>query len=429
MRTSEGNRDAANRLRGPQGRGPAKGAAHRAKAKVALLNAAELFAESAEDAAKAGLVYVSDGQPGIRRVRHGHHFAYYAPGKRRIGDPAALNRIARLAIPPAYEDVWICTDPRGHIQATGRDARGRKQYRYHGEWRAQRDGDKFERMVDFGASLPRLRRRLRRDLGRPGLPRDKVLAVVASLLDTTRVRIGNPEYARDNKSFGLTTLRNRHVKFLRERRALLRFPGKGGAQHEVVVDDKRIVRIVRRCQDLPGQLLFQYIDDEGERRPIDSEMVNDYLREAMGGEFTAKDFRTWGATVRAIALMAATPLPERESERAMKACINDVIRQVAQDLRNTPAVCRKSYINPQVFSAWRSGALHKALGDFAPGRPGARGAERFALAFFGGAPRRPAAVRRPTAARIGPLAGRRIPTTIPSAGRHQSAVVAHRLGP
>ena len=281
--------------------------------------------ESAQDAAQAGLVYVSDAQPGIRRLRRGKRFAYAGPDDRRVTDPAQLGRIARLAIPPAYTDVWICMNPRGHIQATGRDVRGRKQYRYHAQWRATRDGNKFDRMADFGAALPKLRRRLRRDLALPGLPRDKVLAVVGSLLDTTRVRIGNPEYARDNNSFGLTTLRNRHVSFIRDHRALLRFRGKGGAEHEVVVDDRRIVRIVRHCQDLPGQLLFQYVDDAGDRHPIDSEMVNAYLREAMSGEFTAKDFRTWGATVRAIVLMARTPLPERTSERALKACIVETV--------------------------------------------------------------------------------------------------------
>jgi len=384
--------------------------------------AANVLADSALDAAQAGLVYVSDTQPGIRRVRRGDRFAYVGPDKRTLTDPAQLQRIARLAIPPAYTDVWICRNPRGHIQATGRDARGRKQYRYHAQWRSARDGNKFERMTEFGAALPRLRRRLRRDLALPGLPRDKVLAVVGSLLDTTRVRIGNPEYARDNNSFGLTTLRNRHVSFLRDRRALLRFRGKGGAEHEIAVDDRRIVRIVRRCQDLPGQLLFQYVDDAGERHPVSSEMVNDYLRDAMSGEFTAKDFRTWSATVHAIALMARTPLPEGGSERALNACIVEVVRKVASELRNTPAVCRKSYINPLVFSAWRSGALHKALGAGV----GVRGAERAALRFLG-------AEKGPAPKRARPVsvlrrAMPRSPTRNAASGRQPDSAAAATVG-
>jgi DNA topoisomerase I len=378
---------------------------------------------SEQDAAQAGLVYVTDAQPGIRRVRRGKRFAYVGPDDRPLTDAAALERIARLAIPPAYTDVWICRHPRGHLQATGRDARGRKQYRYHAQWRIARDGNKFERMEDFGAALPRLRRRLNRDLALAGLPRDKVLAVVGILLDTTRVRIGNPEYARDNNSFGLTTLRNRHVSFIRDQRALLRFRGKGGADHEVVVDDRRIVRIVRHCQDLPGQRLFQYVDDAGHRHPVDSEMVNAYLREAMSGEFTAKDFRTWGATVRAISLLARTPLPERRSERALNACIVEAVRKVAEELRNTPAVCRKSYVNPAVFSAWRSGALHDVVGT----GPSARDAERVALRFLS----TPSAQRKrkkpgtPGAAAVRAVA--RSPTRSPASGRQRPAGPSARV--
>jgi len=329
--------------------------------------------------AAAGLVYVSDASIGIRRVRHGDRFIYMQAGE-QVTDEAELKRIASLAIPPAYEDVWICRNPRGHLQATGRDARGRKQYRYHPKWRLFRDGAKFERMPAFGEALPRLRRRLRRDLALPGLPREKVLAVIVSLLDATRVRIGNAEYARDNDSYGLTTLRNRHVQFVRDGRLLFRFRGKGGAEHEIAVDDKRLARLVRHCHQLPGQRLFQYVDEAGERRPIDSDQVNMYLREAMGDDFTAKDFRTWGATLRAIAIMHATPLPEPASERALTACIVDAVKQVATDLRNTPAVCRKSYINPLVFDAWRSGALHKGIGEKIAGAP--RRAERLVPAFL-----------------------------------------------
>ncbi len=356
----------------------------------------ERTAESDAILAAAGLVYVSDSSAGIRRVRQGDRFIYMR-GDEQVTDDAELKRIGSLAIPPAYEDVWICRNPRGHLQATGRDARGRKQYRYHPKWRLLRDGAKFERMPAFGEALPRLRRRLRRDLALSGLPREKVLAVIVSLLDATRVRIGNAEYARDNDSYGLTTLRNRHVQFIRDGRLLFRFRGKGGAEHEIAVDDRRLARLVRRCHELPGQRLFQYVDETGERRPIDSDQVNMYLREAMGDDFTAKDFRTWGATLRAIAIMHATPLPEPASERALTACIVDAVKQVATDLRNTPTVCRKSYINPLVFDAWRSGALHKGIGERIAGAP--RRAERLVPAFL----RRQARLAKRTAASNGAI--------------------------
>jgi DNA topoisomerase IB len=341
---------------------------------------ASAAADAMEMAVAAGLVYVSDSDPGIRRLRKGSTFAYIKPDDRPLAATSELGRIARLAIPPAYEEVWICTNPRGHLQATGRDARRRKQYRYHPEWRLVRDGAKFERMIEFGDALPRLRKRLRRDLALPGLPREKVLAVVVSLLDATRVRIGNAEYARDNNSYGLTTLRNRHVQFIRDGRLLFRFRGKGGADHEVPVDDKRLAKLVRRCHELPGQRLFQYVDEDGGRHPVDSDQVNAYLGEIMGADFTAKDFRTWGATLRAIALMAATPLPESPSERALNECIVAAVKKVAAELRNTAAVCRKSYINPVVFAAWRSGSLHKAIDDDIATAP--RRAERLALGFL-----------------------------------------------
>jgi DNA topoisomerase IB len=340
----------------------------------------DVVAEAAEMAVAAGLVYVSDSDPGIRRLRQGNDFAYVRPDDRPLVAAAELARIASLAIPPAYDDVWICTDRRGHLQATGRDARRRKQYRYHPKWRLLRDGAKFERMVEFGEALPRLRLRLRRDLALPGLPREKVLAVIVSLLDATWVRIGNAEYARDNNSYGLTTLKNRHVQFIRDGRLLFRFRGKGGADHEIALDDKRLVKLVRRCHQLPGQRLFQYVDEDGGRHPIDSDQVNAYLRDVMGADFTAKDFRTWGATLRAIALMTATPLPEAPSERALNECIVAVEKKVATELRNTPAVCRKSYINPVVFVAWRSGSLHKAIRDDITAAP--RKAERLALSFL-----------------------------------------------
>ena len=337
--------------------------------------------EAAQMASEAGLVYVSDTEPGIRRLRHGKGFRYVTPENRKLAAEKDLRRIASLAIPPAYSDVWISMQPRGHLQATGRDARGRKQYRYHADWREFRDGAKFERMVSFGTKLPKLRRRLQRDLTMPGLPREKVLAVVVSLLDATRVRVGNSEYARDNKSFGLTTLRNRHVTFVRDGRAVLNFRGKGGIPHEILIDDKKIAKIVRRCQEIPGQHLFQFINDDGQRCPIDSGQVNDYLREAMSDDFTAKDFRTWGATLHAITLLALTPLPEVPSERALKKKISEVVKQVAAQLRNTPAVCRKSYINPAVFESWRSGSIHENIDGKLTGAS-ARKAETLVLAFL-----------------------------------------------
>ena len=338
-------------------------------------------AEAAQMAIQAGLVYVSDAEPGIRRLRAGKGFRYVTPQNRPLAAHKDLRRIAALAIPPAYRNVWITLQTRGHLQATGRDARGRKQYRYHAEWRQVRDSAKFDRMVAFGEGLARLRRILRRDLALPGLPREKVLAVIVSLLDATRVRVGNSEYARDNKSFGLTTLRDRHVKFIRDGRAILNFRGKGGVQHEILINDKRIVQIVRHCQELPGQPLFQYVSDDGQRCPIDSGQVNDYLRGAMGDDFTAKDFRTWGATLHAIILLACTPLPDPLRERACKSAILDVVREVALKLRNTPAVCRKSYINPAVFDAWRSGRIHEVFnGSLTRAAP--RKAEALVLEFL-----------------------------------------------
>jgi DNA topoisomerase IB len=310
-------------------------------------------------------VYVSDAQPGIRRIRRKTRkgaparFDYVGPSGRRIRDPRTLERIAKLAIPPAYEDVWICPRPHGHLQATGRDARGRKQYRYHPKWSAARNDGKHARMRDFGRALARLRRAVRRDLRLPGLPRQKVLALVVKLLDATQVRIGNAEYARSNGSFGLTTLRDRHARFPARGKALLQFPGKGGTEHDVLVDDARLAALVRRCQELPGQALFQYVDEEGGRHAIDSGQVNAYLRERMGGEFTAKDFRTWHATLHALTLLNSTRLPARGSERELRTCINAVVKEVAAGLRNTPAVCRKSYINPAVFIAWQDGRLRR----------------------------------------------------------------------
>jgi len=316
-------------------------------------------------ASDGGLVYVSDGEPGLRRMRSGKGFRYVDPEGHAVRDKDTLARIRSLAIPPAYRDVWICRRANGHLQACGRDARGRKQYRYHPRWKEVRDARKFDRIVAFAAALPRLRRALRRDLAREGLGREKVLAIVVSVLADTLLRIGNAEYAKDNRSFGLTTLRNRHVEFLGGGRAHLRFRGKSGLEHDVVLDDARLTKLMRRCQQLPGQMLFQYLDDDGQQQPVDSGMVNDYLREAMGADFTAKDFRTWGGTLVAIRQLAQREIPLREDGEvkvtAVPAVRNEVIKEVAELLGNTPAVCRKSYIDPTVFECWEDGRLQRAV--------------------------------------------------------------------
>jgi DNA topoisomerase IB len=313
--------------------------------------------QSKQAASSAGLIYVSDTEPGIARRRAGKGFGYRMPDGSPVRDAPTLQRIRQLAIPPAYTEVWICTKANGHLQATGRDARRRKQYRYHADWAQVRGDGKFERIMAFGQALPRLRRRLRRDLALPGYPRDKVLAMVVALMAETLVRVGNAEYARSNRSYGLTTLRNRHLEFVKGGRARLKFRGKGGQDHDIEVDDAHLVKLIRGCQQLPGQALFQYRDDAGQLQPVDSGEVNDYLREAMGESFTAKDFRTWGGTRAALQRLAQLPLPEPSSERALTLAQNAVIREVADALGNTPAVCRKAYIDPCVFDGWRCGAL------------------------------------------------------------------------
>lgn len=312
-------------------------------------------------AREGGLVYVSDTDPGLTRHGTATGFRYLDPAGKPVRDAGTLGRIRGLAIPPAYRDVWICKRANGHLQATGRDARGRKQYRYHPRWSEVRDREKFGRIEAFGEALPRLRRRLREDLKLSGFPARKVAAMVVAVMADTLVRIGNAGYARDNKSYGLTTLRNRHVQFLRGGRARFRFRGKGGIDHDVVLDDARLARLLQRCQQLPGQHLFQYQDDDGQLRPVGSAQVNDYLREAMGEAFTAKDFRTWGGTLAAIRLLADMPWDEAgASQRAMASMRKAVETDVARQLGNTPAVCRKSYIDPRVYAAWESGWLARA---------------------------------------------------------------------
>src|SRR5690606_3639041 len=319
-------------------------------------------------AAHAGLRHVTDAMPGIRRRRAGTGFSYRRASGARVDDAATLARIRGLAIPPAWTEVWICPHPRGHLQASGRDARGRKQYRYHPDWSAVRGNGKFDRVVAFGEALPGLRRRLRRDLAKPGYPREKVLAIVVALLGETLVRVGNPEYARENRSYGLTTLRNRHVEFLRGGRARFRFRGKGGLDHEVELDDRRLVKLLRGCRQLPGQSLFQYRDDDGVLVPVDSGKVNDYLRDATGDAFSAKDFRSWGPTLAAFPRLARTTLPYRADgrpagERALAGLERAVVKEVAAALGNTPAVCRKAYIDPAVFAGWREGSLQRAAAN------------------------------------------------------------------
>ena len=345
-------------------------------------------AEAKRAARRAGLVYVDDDRPGIGRVRSGKGFRYRRPRGGPVRDAATLARIRRLAIPPAWTDVWICPHPRGHVQATGRDARGRKQHRYHPDWIAERDGGKFDRSIAFGKALPRLRRRVRADLKLPGWPRDKVLAIVVAVLADTMIRVGNQSYAKSNGSFGLTTLRDRHVAFLRGGRARFRFRGKGGQARSVEVDDARLAKLVRGCQQLPGQQLFQYRDQDGRRHRVTSTLVNDYLCAAMGEGFTTKDFRTWAGTLAAFRLLAETPLPTGRNgrppaQRVLAVAEKQVVERVAALLGNTPAVCRKAYIDPAVFEGWRDGRLQRAAAK----ARGARQWERAALRFLRNAQR------------------------------------------
>ncbi|HEY7024722.1 MAG TPA: hypothetical protein VH371_07170 [Candidatus Limnocylindrales bacterium] len=305
-----------------------------------------------EHAARAvGLRYVNDDEPGITRKRAGKGFSYRAPDGAIIRASDELARIRALAVPPAWTDVWICASARGHIQATGRDARGRKQYRYHSSWSRTRDEAKFERTIAFARALPRLRRRVARDLRRRGLPRDKVLAAVVRLLEMTLIRVGNEEYARQNSSFGLTTLRRRHAK-VRGESVKFTFRGKSGVSHSVGIRDRRLARVVRQCQDLPGQRLFEYVDDDGHAQTVSSEDVNEYLRDAMKSDFTAKDFRTWAGTV--LAIRALKPL---DGETPTKARVKAAVAEVAQVLGNTPAVARSGYIHPAVIDAYLDGSL------------------------------------------------------------------------
>ncbi|HGM5581532.1 TPA: DNA topoisomerase IB [Pseudomonas putida] len=299
------------------------------------------------------LHYVDDTQPGLSRRLWRGRFIYLAPDGARVRDTDTLGRIAALAIPPAYTDVWICLDPQGHLQATGRDARGRKQYRYHNEWRTLRDEHKYGRMLAFAQALPGLRQHLDQHLARPGMDREKVMALVVSLLDNTLIRIGNRQYLRDNQSYGLTTLRNRHVE-VRGSTIRFQFRGKRGVEHSITVRDRRLAQLLKRCMELPGQELFQYLGEDGQRHRIGSSDINLFLQQLTGADFTAKDYRTWGGSALALSLLR--PLawePEAEAKRQVAA----IVREVAMRLGNTPAVCRRCYIHPALLEHFHLGRL------------------------------------------------------------------------
>lgn len=309
---------------------------------------------SQEAAESAGLRYVSDDRPGITRQKRGRGFRYLRADGTPVTDKATLARIRKLAIPPAYRDVWICPNAQGHLQATGRDAKGRKQYRYHPRYRETRESTKFEHMLEFASALPLIRSHVDRDLRRHGLPRERVLGTVVRLLETTMIRVGNAGYAKENKSFGLTTLRDRHVT-VEGSELRFEFKGKSGKLWRLNVSDRRVAKIVKASQDLPGQHLFQYVDDEGLQREVTSEDINAYLREISGRDITAKDFRTWSGTV--LAAIALAEYEQVDSEAAMKRNIRDAIEAVATRLGNTPTICRKCYVHPEVIESYLNRSL------------------------------------------------------------------------
>lgn len=320
----------------------------------------ELPVDPIESAQAAGLRYVHDTGPGIRRKRAGEDFVYIGLDGKPIRDKREIERIKALGIPPAYTDVWICPYANGHLQATGRDAKGRKQYRYHDRWREVRDGTKYGRMVAFSEALPKIRSRVRHDLARHGMPREKLLATVTRLLETTMIRVGNEEYARANQSFGLTTLQDGHVE-VDGGTVHFHFRGKSGKVHNIDLADRRLAGIVRRCQELPGQELFEYVGAHGEVHPISSSDVNCYLRETAGEDFTAKDFRTWAGTV--LAALALVGFEPAQSDAQAKKNIALAIKHVSERLGNTPAVCRKCYVHPEILRAYLDNTLIEALGE------------------------------------------------------------------
>lgn len=330
-----------------------------------MLTSATTSREAAED---AGLRWATDDGPGIVRRRAGRGFAYRRANGEPVRDRGTLARIRALAIPPAWTDVWISPDPRGHLQATGRDARGRKQHRYHPAFRARRERDKYDRLVAFASLLPTIRDRVEADLARPGLPREKVLAAVVRLLELTLIRVGNDEYARLNRSFGLTTLRDRHAE-IRGSRVRFAFRGKGGKRHEVTLRDRRLARVVARCQELPGQELLQYVDEDGVVRDVASDDVNAYLREVSGQDVTAKDFRTWAGTV--LAYRALRALRPSKTDGEARRNVVAAVRRTADGLGNTPAVARRSYVHPSVLEAYLDGSIGGALLEAAEDEDGA----------------------------------------------------------
>ncbi len=349
-------------------------------------DAAGILVDGPDAAKAAGLRYVTDARPGIRRKRAGKHFSYLGLDGRPIRDAGELVRLKALRIPPAWTDVWICPTPRGHLQATGRDARGRKQYLYHAQWRAVRDETKFHRMVLFGETLPMIRNWIERDLARPELSREKVLATVVALLDRTHLRIGNEEYTRANGSFGLTTLRGEHVDVSGSTIAFS-FRGKWGKEHVVGLSDRRIARIIRRCQDLPGEELFQYLNGDGLPHPIESDDVNAYLRDITGQHITAKDFRTWAGTVIAAHTLKELGPAQTQAQAAQN--VAAAIEAVAKHLGNTPAIARKSYVHPGIIAAYRDGRLVPSPGlqaerEAAEARQGLRAEEAEVLSVLRG---------------------------------------------
>lgn len=307
-----------------------------------------------ESAKEAGLRYVSDAQPGIRRKRRGKGFTYVDANGETVRDPKTLERIRSLVIPPAWTQVWICASPNGHLQATGRDAKGRKQSRYHPRWRAVRDETKYERMLSFGAALPGIREQVQQDLAVPGLPRRKIMATIVRLMETTLIRVGNEEYARTNHSYGLTTMHGRHAK-VQGSTITFKFKGKSGKSHTIDVSDRRLAKIIQRCQDIPGYELFQYIDEEGATQPVDSADVNGYLREISQQDFTAKDFRTWAGSVLAYGLLREIE-PFSSATQAKKNVV-EAIKNVAERLGNTPSVCRKCYVHPALLDCYLAGTM------------------------------------------------------------------------
>lgn len=325
---------------------------------VARKKKVEIVTDPVESARVAGLRYVSDAKPGIRRKSWRGGFRYVGPDGAVVRDAETLGRIKSLVIPPAWTEVWISPNPKGHLQVTGRDARGRKQSRYHPRWREVRDETKYERMMLFGAALPVIRERVEKDLGLPGMPRAKVLATIVRLMEVTLIRVGNEEYARENKSYGLTTMRNRHVD-VDGSTVTFRFQGKSGVQHTVDLSDRRLARIVRRCQDIPGYELFQYVEKDGTTHSVDSADVNEYLREITDEHFTAKDFRTWAGTVLACEMLRE--FEEFASQTEAKRNVVQAIKQVAAKLGNTPSVCRKCYVHPAVLDHYMSGAMLKGV--------------------------------------------------------------------